>query len=194
MKAARSILLLLLCLVILGSIHIAVNAQNTAENALSNIKKHSEYALAYPGILPDHPLYPLKMTRDKTIEFLILDPIKKAEFYLLQADKRLSAGITLFYLGKTKTGEETISKGEKYFHLAVLELEKNKTVSTGDVLDRTLKAAEKHEEEIGLLITKSNNASIKEGLGLSLSSVRDFYQRTLKIKQQLINKKINTAQ
>ncbi len=54
-----------------------------------------EYNLPYPGILPDHPLYFLKQLRDKILDFLITDPVKKAEFYILQADKRLSMGIAL---------------------------------------------------------------------------------------------------
>ncbi|PIZ98613.1 MAG: hypothetical protein COX78_02915, partial [Candidatus Levybacteria bacterium CG_4_10_14_0_2_um_filter_35_8] len=53
------------------------------------------YELPYPGLLPDHPLYFLKMTRDKIIGFFISDPIKKAEFDILQSDKRLSAGVYL---------------------------------------------------------------------------------------------------
>ena len=46
-----------------------------------------EYVLPYPGILPTHPLYFLKIVRDRIIELLISDRVNKAEFYILQADK-----------------------------------------------------------------------------------------------------------
>lgn len=193
MKATRSILLLVLCLTILGSVHIAVMAQNTAENALDNIKKHSDYALAYPGILPDNPLYALKMARDRVIEFLILDQIKKSEFYLLQADKRLSAGKILFGLGKEKAGEEIISKGEKYFNLAVRELKDSGKTDKNEVIDRMLRSAEKHEEEITILLTQTGNTRIKEGLNLSLSLVSDIKKRVLSLKIQE-NSREKTAQ
>lgn len=48
------------------------------------------YALPYPGLLVDHPLYFLKKVRDGLLESLIVDPIKKTEFYLLQSDKFLA--------------------------------------------------------------------------------------------------------
>lgn len=60
-----------------------------------------EYLLPFPGILPTHPLYVFKSLRDKIIEMLITDPVSKAEFYILQADKKLNMGITLAALGKT---------------------------------------------------------------------------------------------
>lgn len=60
-----------------------------------------EYTLPFPGILPTHPLYVFKNLRDRIIEFLIIDPINKAEFYVLQADKKLNMGVTLNSIGKT---------------------------------------------------------------------------------------------
>jgi len=59
-----------------------------------------EYLLPFPGILPTHPLYIFKSLRDRIIELLITDPVSKAEFYILQADKKLNMGITLMSLGK----------------------------------------------------------------------------------------------
>ena len=82
------------------------------------------YPLPYPGILPDNPLYSLKMVRDKIILFLITDPYKKAQFNLLQADKRLQAGVFLIQSDKKKAelAISTISKGENYFHEAVIQV------------------------------------------------------------------------
>ncbi len=85
MKLLKNLVLVLSAFLILGSVTIVVRAQTTAENAKENVKKFSEYALPYPGILPDNVLYNLKVFRDKVFEFLIIDPVKKADFYLLQA-------------------------------------------------------------------------------------------------------------
>lgn len=59
------------------------------------------YVLPYPGILPTHPLYVFKSLRDKIIELLITDAVHKADFYILQADKKLNMGMTLWDLKKT---------------------------------------------------------------------------------------------
>lgn len=85
-----------------------------------------EYTLPYPGLLPDHSLYFIKTFRDRVIGFLISDPIKKAEFSLLQADKRLGAGKKLFYKKKYKLAESTISKGENYLEESVANAQEAK--------------------------------------------------------------------
>jgi hypothetical protein len=54
-----------------------------------------EYALPYPGILPDHPLYVFKKLRDQILERLISDPVRKMEFYMLQADKGVNTAVFL---------------------------------------------------------------------------------------------------
>ena len=69
-----------------------------------------EYALPYPGMLPDNPLYVLKNLRDKIIELLISNPVNKAEFYLLQADKKLSMGLSLSSMGKREEANEILTQ------------------------------------------------------------------------------------
>src|SRR5260221_7243175 len=54
-----------------------------------------QYDLPYPGILPDNPLYTLKVIRDEVVSFFISDPLKKASFDILQADKRIGASLYL---------------------------------------------------------------------------------------------------
>lgn len=86
------------------------------------------YELPYPGLLPDHPLYFLKMIRDRFISFSIQDPIKKAEFDILQADKRLNAGIYLLLTpGKVDLARSTISKGQNYYQDAIEKVQKADT-------------------------------------------------------------------
>lgn len=120
------------------------------------VEKKSEYLLPFPGILPDHPLYFLKQVRDGIMDRLIVDPLRKAEFHVLQADKRLNMGKLLIEQGKGSLAEVTISKGENYIQRAVSGLAAFK--STGrpvpaNLIDRLTRSMEKHVEvlrELGL--------------------------------------------
>jgi len=88
------------------------------------------YELPYPGILPDHPLYMLKMVRDKMIDLATRDNVKKAELYFLYSDKRVAMAITLAKKGKAKLALTTLTKGEKYFYKIPPLLTKAKTQGT----------------------------------------------------------------
>lgn len=80
-----------------------------------------DYALPYPGLLPDNPLYVVKTFRDQVIAFFISDPVKKSSFYLLQADKRLEATWYLLKEGNSKDtlALSTLSKSNNYLDLAL---------------------------------------------------------------------------
>lgn len=113
------------------------------------MEEKSEYLLPFPGILPDHPLYFLKQIRDGIMDRLIVDPLRKAEFHVLQADKRLNMGVVLLGQGKETLAETTISKGEKYMERAALGLSAFK--STGrpvpaSLIDKLTRSMEKHVE------------------------------------------------
>lgn len=170
MRYLRNVLLIAASIFILSLVTVVVSAQTDAETARQNVKKHSEYALPYPGLLPGNPLYEIKMFRDHVFESLIVDPLKKADFYLLQSDKRLSAGMQLFKDNKKKLGEETVSKSEKYFELSVNTalLAKSKGKDTKEFTDRLAKSWDKHNEVISELIAKNSN-EIKSGLESSLN-------------------------
>src|SRR3990167_4249460 len=96
------------------------NVSFAKENASPSADSQDvHYELPYPGLLPDSPLYFLRIIRDKAVGFLISAPLKKAEFNLLQADKRLNAGVYLFNKHKIPLAISTISKAENYFHEAI---------------------------------------------------------------------------
>lgn len=83
--------------------------------ALTLTQEKIIYDLPYPGILPDHPLYFLKVIRDRALELGTRDPMKKAELYFLLSDKRVSMAIELAEKRKDTLAVSTLSKGEKYF-------------------------------------------------------------------------------
>ena len=83
-----------------------------------------DYQFPYPGLLPDSRFYFLKTFRDNIIGMLISDPLKKAEFNLLQADKRVGASVSL--LKKPNTDYvlviSTISKGQNYYEFSIAKI------------------------------------------------------------------------
>lgn len=83
------------------------------------VTNKSEYVLPWPGILPDHRLYKIKVLRNKIIYKMILTPVKRVEFDLLMADKTLYAAKLLMDKGNTQLAKETALKGENYFSVLV---------------------------------------------------------------------------
>lgn len=106
------------------------------------------YTLPYPGMLPDHPLYFLKSIRDSIIGVLISDPIKKAEFHLLAADKQIASAQTLADKDKDALAQKSIENAKTNLNLALVEIQKAKTQKKDYIplRDRIKAAALKHEE------------------------------------------------
>lgn len=147
-------------------------------------EKKQEYLLPYPGILPDHPLYFLKQIRDAILDRLIVDPLRKAEFLVLQADKRLNMGRVLVEQGKETLAETTISKGEKYMERAVSGLGLFKTTGRpvpASLTDRLTRSIEKHTEVLDGLIAKTSGPE-KAGLTGSLEFVKKLQGEIEKLK------------
>jgi hypothetical protein len=107
-----------------------------------------DYYLAYPGILPDHPLYWLKMVRDRVRLWLTGDSEARFDRLLLYADKRVGAAVALIEGGKADLGVTTATKAEKYLEEAVSQFEKVKVEGKAlpEKIEHLEKAIGKHEE------------------------------------------------
>lgn len=108
-----------------------------------------DYYLVSPGrVLPDSPLWPVKAVRDRIWVWITTDPTRKAELYLLLADKRLGASKTLFEEGKPELGFSTLTKAEKYLESASNKERENrgKGIETTEFLQKLAKASLKHFE------------------------------------------------
>lgn len=142
------------------------------------------YNLPYPGILPDHPLYPIKVVRDKLYDFFLRDLIKKTEFKLLMADKRLGMGIALMDKGKPELAEQTISKGTKYYEEAVLTLYKAEQEGRDvSIVKNKLIDASKKYQEIILAYQKTTESHVVAGLQGSLDRVIKYQLELLKLNK-----------
>lgn len=141
-------------------------------NNLANEQNHPiEYNLTYPGLLPDHPLYAIKTLRDRMLEWLTRDNIKKIHLYLLLSDKRLTMGKTLIEKGNNQLGITTFSKGEKYLLLAattMVTLKSHQDLPPG-LSDKLALAARKHDEVIRESLSKITNDNEKNSLNEALS-------------------------
>ncbi len=147
------------------------NAEPSPEATVSPEPK-VDYYLVYPGILPDHLFYPLKMIRDRILLFLTFDPVARAKRLLLFADKRLGAGKALVEGGKTDLGVSTLTKGEKYLEQAIIQAEKASEAGkeTTELYETLAKATLKHQEvlsEIVFKVPEKTQSVIKEALKYS---------------------------
>lgn len=143
------------------------------------------YKLPHPGLLPDHPLYFLKVIRDRIVLWTARDPIRKIEIKHLLADKRLAMGKDLIASGKVALGSSVISKGEKYLYEAINDLEtmtqEETMLSDMSLIDRIIDASSNHKaiiEELYSEVPDNKRESI--GLSLQLSMENEKAIRTLK--------------
>jgi hypothetical protein len=143
-----------------AQVELAVPSAAAVETSLatdsSRVKK-SDYTLPYPGILSNHPLYFVKKFRDQVIEFLIVDLLRKADFYLLQSDKYLASSVLLDQQGKTPLAQIMLDQSSQRMADSVKQLSRSKeggqAVSAGTI-DRIKQAIEKHLEVIDEMTAK----------------------------------------
>lgn len=122
---------------------------NAVPQVVSEKPTKLEYTLPYPGILPDHPLFVLKRFRDWMLEMLIADPVRRGEFYILQADKRLNMAVFLKEQGKEKLVAESVALSLSFRKRAIEQFINAKSAGKplpGHVLDRLEKSLAKHAE------------------------------------------------
>ena len=119
-----------------------------------------DYYLPYPGLLPDSPVYKLKMARDFLKLSFTFGELPKTQVELLFADKRIAAAQTLLDGGKTLLAISTAGKAEKYLESSV-----NRTVELThkgqDVKSMLLtlsKAIAKHSEILGQMASRTSGA------------------------------------
>ncbi len=131
-----------------------------------------KYDLAYPGILPDNPLYKLKVLRDKISAVLISDPQKKIEFLLLQTDKGILSAAILVDKNEIPLAEETALKAENNYTLITQELYRLGKKPDQAFFDKLKKAAMKHQE-----VLNSLGMRVSEDKRKIFFAVADFSKR-----------------
>lgn len=110
-----------------------------------------EYTLPYPGILSNHPLFPLKMVRDWIFERLITDPMRKTEFYILQADKRLAMAIAFMSSVQQEEAVVAVDDAREFMQKAVTTAQSARSAGQeipGHIMDRFERSTAKHMEVV----------------------------------------------
>src|SRR3989338_11261266 len=142
----KKILVFLIFAFLLISYSPVFAQEETPNPTVSPTPPPVKYALAYPGMLPDSPFYKLKVLRDKIMLGLIQDPMKKVEYHLLLADKRIQMANILVNKGKTELAKETALKGENEYTLLVFLLKDVQKKPNKVLFDKLELAALKHQE------------------------------------------------
>lgn len=133
-----------------------------------------KYDLAFPGILPDHPLYKMKVLRDKITLLLTRDPMKKAQYHLLLADKRIHMAAMLVDKGEVELAKETALKGENEYTLLVFLFKDEVKKPDKNLFNRLEKAALKHQEVLRSIVNKVEDKDEK-----TFITVIEFSERNL---------------
>lgn len=138
-----------------------------------------DYVLPYPGLLPDNPLYPLKVLRDQFVTFLLSNPVKKGKFELLESDKHVQAGYLLITKeNKAPLAVTTISKGNNYFDMALASIidAKKQGMDISDLFQQLSRANRKHAEVLDSLLS-SVKGTDKTQLKKELLRIQTFQKR-----------------
>lgn len=144
------------------------------------------YQLPYPGILPGHPFYFFKSLRDKIWGVMISNPLKKAEFDLLQADKSIASAELLF---KQKAEKSLIfsqlADAGTYFSEALDKsvAAKKQGMDHNDLTKRMAVANQRHQEVV-LEMTKTGSKEDKEKYLSELEKIKELGKRTEKLNSQ----------
>ncbi|GAF83479.1 unnamed protein product [marine sediment metagenome] len=139
--------------------------------------KKVDYYLPYPGILPDHPLYWLKMIRDRIMLAFTKNPVDRYGRLLLYADKRVGAAKVLIEGNKAELGVTTATKAEKYLVQAIDQFKAidDPGKATPEERQRLVKAAMKHEEVLTGVLDKVPDQS-KSALQEVIEKIKENYQ------------------
>lgn len=122
---------------------------NEKKGFLSTLESEVDYNLPFPGtVLPDNPLWNVKVVRDRLWLFVTTDPYREADLMLLFADKRLGSAKILFERNDPDTGMATLEKGERYL-VEASNYEKAIRAGGGDtteLLDQLTRSSLRHYE------------------------------------------------
>lgn len=128
-----------------------------------------DYVLPYPGLLPDSPLYFLKVTRDKLMTLLIQNPTDRAFYLLFLSDKRLAAAKELLAKNDSLLAAQTFLSAEDYFTQAVTEAERGgESSSQTDLVAKLTVSSAKHKEI--LTNVKGSQTALVKARGDNLKS------------------------
>lgn len=151
-----------------------------------------KYTLAYPGMLPDNPLYKLKVLRDKISIKLMSDPQKKIDFYLLQTDKQMAMVPLLVDIKKTDLAKITALKAENNFTELTFAYKAYGFTPDEKMMIKLKSAALKHQEVLKNIIAKvdsNDKQTFQQVINFSKTNVEEL-DRIVKKAQRKVKQTI----
>lgn len=142
---------------------VAVTSAHAQETATQETKVATEpaYLLSYPGILSDNPFYKIKLLRDKIWMAITQDPTKKAQLYLLFADKGIAMAQALAQKKEFALARDSALKAENEFTELTFFYKNNNIQPDAAFLATLQRASQKHREvlaEIQTLVPEQEKA------------------------------------
>lgn len=151
----------------------------------------SDYYLPYPGILPDHPLYWVKMVRDRVQLWLTRDEEARFERLLLYADKRIYAAKVLAEGNQPELAVSTATKAEKYLDQVAVAYfrmaESGKDVRADGV--RLERAQRKHYEVLKTIVPQ-----VPVTLRLALVQVQTMIEQSWRRVRQSLGMEVTVPE
>lgn len=178
----KRVVSLILCFVFW--INIPVVLANEASSAAKI--KPVEYTLPYPGMLPGNPFYFLKTFRDMLMGFFISDPLKKAEFELLQSDKSVATSSVLFDKGENERASQSLTESIITFEQSLQRTKeaRDEGIRVDDFVATLTLANKKHEEVISDLLQTETGKKQKDVLTKTLAIIQKFDKKVKSILPQ----------
>ncbi|QQS44478.1 hypothetical protein IPM65_02680 [Candidatus Roizmanbacteria bacterium] len=154
----------IIVLAFLSALFFVPSIYNITQSQSINIEeKEVLYQLPYPGLLPDHPLYLVKVMRDNILLFTTRDNYKKANLYLHLSDKHMSAAMELANKGTEQLAIKELMKAEdKFLHIPELlkEVKEQGGSYPSDFMPELYQSNAKHKQVITDVMEKTTQAEI----------------------------------
>jgi hypothetical protein len=159
----QQIFLAVIALFFAAQLTLATAYAQVASSSSSQTSPTIDYQLPYPGLLPDNPLYFLKMFRDNLTSFFLSKPLDKAQFELMQSDKNIEASYLLVtqQAGKTNLALNTFSQGQDEFANAIDQTiaAKKQGYSITEMSKKLDLSNQKHEQILHLIEQQTGRSS-----------------------------------
>ncbi len=156
-------IILSIAVVILSITFVPALYSVTKPESIDIEKKVVVYQLPYPGLLPGHPLYFLKVMRDNILLFTTRDNFKKAKLYLHLSDKNIATAVSLINEGKEQVAIDQLQLGERRFLMIPPTLQELKSQGgeySSDFIIDLNQSNQKHREIITQVIGKVTQSDI----------------------------------
>ena len=114
----------------------------------------TSYDMTHPGLLPDHPLYFLKVARDNVMGFFKGEPLDRASFALLQADKHMAASqVMLSQKQNSELAYISLETSQDYLEESIRQTAsaKKEGIGTEELCQKLKQASQKHLAMFGEL-------------------------------------------